>query len=194
MTTNDLFNEIIAITQRNVNLLHSRIQPLSDFQKNWKKDNDSWSINEIIAHLNQYANYYHRVFGRKIARTRFRTPRETFISSPLGRSAWRSMKLGNARNIKRKMKSPRAYNPSLHPEMVKSNTIEIFEKSQQELLSIFELARSVNIRKAKIPISISKIIRFRLGDAFLYVVYHNERHLQQAINILDHPRFPKAEG
>ncbi|MFN5911333.1 MAG: DinB family protein, partial [Bacteroidota bacterium] len=61
-------------------------------------------------------------------------------------------------------------------------------------LSIFELARSVNIRKAKIPISISKIIRFRLGDAFLYVVYHNERHLQQAINILDHPRFPKAEG
>jgi hypothetical protein len=59
------------------------------------------------------------------------------------------------------------------------------------LIHIFDLSSTVNIRKVKIPISISKIIRFRLGDALLYVVYHNQRHFQQALNILNHPKFPK---
>jgi hypothetical protein len=101
------------------------------------------------------------------------------------------MKLGNARNVKRKFKAPRSYNPTYHPELVGKSELHTFEVGQNELLSIFEAARAVNIRKAKIPISISKIIRLRLGDAFLFVVYHNERHVQQALNLIDHPKFPK---
>jgi hypothetical protein len=49
----------------------------------------------------------------------------------------------------------------------------------------------VNLRKVKIPISISKIVRLKLGDALLFVVYHNERHMYQALSILSHAKFPK---
>lgn len=192
MTTSELFEEVRQITEQNIKITRERLMQLSEVQRNWKKDQHSWSINEIFSHLNQYADYYHKAFKRKIEKTRFREPRENFISSPLGRSAWKSMKLGNARNIKRRFKAPRTYNPSLHPEMVKGNDLETFLNGQVELLGIFESAKAINIRKAKIAISISKIVRLRFGDALLFVVYHNERHLQQALNLLGHTKFPSA--
>lgn len=101
------------------------------------------------------------------------------------------MKLGNLQNVKRKMKSPRSYNPVFHPEIVNDSAINDFQEGQNELLGIIRDAAAINIRKAKIPISISKIIRLRFGDALLFVVYHNERHVQQALNLIDHPKFPK---
>jgi AraC-like DNA-binding protein len=191
MTTSELFEEVKRITQNNLDLIRERIIPLSDAQKSWRKDAESWSINDIFCHLNCYADYYHSAFKKKILKTRFREPKENFLSSPLGRSAWKSMKLGNARNVKRKFKSPRSYNPIFHPELLGSKEVEDFERSQTDLLTLFENARKINIRKAKVAISISKIVRLRLGDAFLYVVYHNERHMQQALNLLDNPKFPQ---
>ena len=192
MTTSELFEEARKITQRNIDLLKERIAPLNEQQKNWRKDANSWSINDICAHLNQYADYYHAAFKRKIEKTRFREPRENFLSSPLGKSAWKSMKLGNAHNIKRKFKSPRSYNPLISPEIVTGRDIEQFEARQNELLDLLQSASSINIRKAKIPMSLSKFVRLRLGDAILYVTYHNERHMQQIINLLAHSKFPQS--
>jgi hypothetical protein len=191
MTTLELIQELKSITQENVDFIKKKFSHLNDEQKNWRKDADSWSINEVFAHLNEYALYYHQAFSSKIARTRFRDPKDVFISSPLGRSAWKSMKLGNAKNVKRKFKAQRSYNPSIHPELIKENTIEQFNQYQIELLSIIESAQTVNLRKVKIPISISKIVRLKLGDALLFVVYHNERHMYQALSILSHAKFPK---
>lgn len=191
MTTLELIQELKSITQENVDFIKKKFSHLNDEQKNWKKDADSWSINEVFAHLNEYSLYYHQAFSSKIAHTRFRDPKDAFISSPLGRSAWKSMKLGNAKNVKRKFKAQKSYNPSIHPEHVKENTIEQFNQYQIELLSIIDSAQTVNLRKVKIPISISKIVRLKLGDALLFVVYHNERHMYQALSILSHAKFPK---
>jgi hypothetical protein len=191
MTTADLIHELKSITQENINFIKKKFSHLNDDQKNWRKDLDSWSINEIFAHLNEYALYYHQAFSSKINRTRFRDTKDVFISSPLGRSAWKSMKLGNAKNVKRKFKAQRTYNPSIHPELLKEQAIEQFNESQVELLSIIDRAQTVNLRKVKIPISISKIVRLKLGDALLFVVYHNERHMYQALSILSHSKFPK---
>lgn len=192
MTTTELLDEVKQVTTKNIKVLRERILHLTDEQRKWRKDPSSWNINEIFAHLNEYASYYHKAFARKIEKTRFRTPRENFISSPLGRSAWKSMKLGNLQNVKRKMKAPRSYNPSLNNAMVSGQDAQEFETGQLELLNIIESAAKINIRKAKIPISISKIVRLRFGDALLFVVYHNERHVQQALNLIDHPNFPKS--
>ncbi len=190
MTTTQLVQELKGITQRNIDFIKARFSHLSDHQKNWKKDSESWSINEVFAHLNQYAEYYHGTIAAKLEKTRFKEPKDIFISSPLGRSAWKSMKLGHAQNIKRKFKAPKSYNPNLHPDLVTGSDVETFEKGQEKLLTIIDRSSQVNMRKVKIPISISKIVRLRLGDALLFIVYHNERHMQQALNILSHSKFP----
>ncbi len=191
MTTNELIKEIKSITEANLVLINNQLINLSETQKNWKLNESTWSIIEIMAHLNKFANYYHHTFINYIHKTKFNSPSENFISSPLGRSAWKSMKLGNANNVKRKFKSLRIFNPVYEKQLIKGNDIELFRDNLKELFSIIESSKNVNIRKVKIPISISKLIRFRLGDAFLWVVYHNERHLQQATNLMNHPKFPK---
>ena len=38
--------------------------------------------------------------------------------------------------------------------------------------------------KTRIPISINKWIKIKLGDTFRFVIYHNERHIQQAKRVL----------
>ncbi len=191
MTTIQLIEELTRITQANLDQIKKHFSHLNEEQKNWRSDENSWSISDIFAHLNEYANYYHPTFLAKIEKTKYTEPKDVFVPSPLGRSAWKSMKLGNAQNVKRKFKSPKQYNPLLHPEIVKGNDIENFADTQRDMLTIIERASKVNLRKVKIPISISKIVRLRLGDALLFVVYHNERHLQQALNILKNKKFPK---
>jgi hypothetical protein len=191
MTSADLIEEIKTITNDNLELIRSRFLKLSEEQKKWKVNDASWNVNEIFAHLNQFAIYYQLTFKIKIARTKFKSPSETFISSPLGRSVWSSMKLGNAKNVKRKMKAVKSYNPLFDNSLVKGNDVEEFEKNLLDMQDIIGSSKKINLRKIKIPISISKLIRLKLGDAFLFVVYHNERHLQQALNLVNNPNFPK---
>lgn len=191
MTTQWLLEEVAGITERNLEHIKKKFSAYSDDQLNWKPNAAVWSCNEVFAHLNAYATFYHEAFNRKIEQTRFRIPSVTFTSSPLGRSAWQSMKLGKEKNIKRKFNAPKDYNPTVTASLVKSDTLQEFTVKQKELLDILEKSVAVNIRKVKVPISISKIVRLRLGDAFLFVAYHNERHMQQAINLTKHPQFPK---
>lgn len=190
MSTKALFREIERVTNENILNIEENFIPLNDNQLNWKIRSDVWSIREIFAHVYEYAKYYHSSFSKKIDTTRFREPSENFISSPLGKSMWSAMKLGKAGNVKRKIKSQKLYNPLIVKSIVTDHSLVDFLKSQKELLQIIERAKTVNIRKAKIKLANNTVIKFRLGDAFLYVVYHNQRHIQQALNFLKHPKFP----
>lgn len=164
---------------------------LSEKQLNWRPNPGIWSIAEVLAHLNSYARYYHPTIQRKIESTRFRNVKEDFMSSPLGKSAWKSMKLGRLNNVKRKFKAPKGHNPTIDTDLVKGTEVQDFIEQQNELMRIIESSAEVNVRKVKIPISISKIVRLRLGDALLFITYHNERHMQQILNLKTHKNFPK---
>jgi hypothetical protein len=193
MTSKQLLEEIKGITSTNIEVIRKRIIFLNDEQKSWKPNKNAWSINEIFAHLNEFVKFYHPTFQQAIATTKYTDPVEIYTPSPLGKSAWKSMKLGNLKNIKRKFKSARSYNPSIDKSLIKGEDVSNFESAQKELIEIIDSAYSVNLRKVKVPVSISKIIRFRLGDALLFVTYHNERHMQQALNVVNHPLFPRKK-
>jgi len=191
MTGEEVINDLKKLTAENCTLVEKKMKHLSEDQLNWKPSADSWSLNEVFAHLNEYARFYHAAFQEKIVSTKFRTPSQNFMSSPLGRAAWKSMKLGNAKNVKRKFRAISSYNPSVTAGIVKGNDCQLFIDRQYDLLEILESAKSINIRKVKTPISLSKIIKFRIGDAFYFVIYHNERHIQQALNVLNNANFPR---
>ena len=191
MTTKELIRIATDITEENISQAEKWMHKLSENQLNWRPNPGIWSVAEILAHLNSYSKYYHPVFKSKIDGTRFRNAKDEFVSSPLGRSAWKSMKLGRLKNVKRKFKAPKSQNPTVVPSLITGNEAEEFVKNQRELLDIFALAQTVNMRKVKIPISISKIVRLKLGDALLFVVYHNERHMQQLSDLKKSPNFPR---
>lgn len=191
MTTSELIQILTNITKENVDNVKKFTSKLSDDQLRWRPNPGIWSVAEVLAHLNEYAAYYHPTILKKIETTRFTNTKEEFMSSPLGRSAWKSMKLGNARNVKRKFKAPKGQNPTLHPELVTGNEVNSFLEYQDEMMRIIDQSQTVNLRRVKVPISISKIVRLRLGDALLFVIYHNQRHVQQIINLVTHKNFPK---
>jgi hypothetical protein len=191
MTTQWVFNEVATITEKNINHLKSRFSKYSESQMNWKPNPTTWSLAEIFAHLNAYGIFYHQVINERIDRTRFRIPRINYTSSPLGKSAWMSMKLGNARNVKRKFNAPSEYNPTTNTSLVSGNEIELLIAGQNQFLTIIEKSVSVNLKKVKVPLSMSKLVRLRLGDALLFVAYHNDRHMEQALNLTKNAQFPK---
>lgn len=191
--TNELVADLKKITEDNIAIVTKKFKHLSDEQKTWRPSPDSWNVLEVFSHLNIYSAFYNSAFIEKIQKTKFKEAKETFVSSPLGRSAWKSMKLGRANNVKRKFKAPKNYNPSNSPGLVSDDAIEKFTDNQRVMVEILDMAKTVNLRKVKIPISISKIVRLRLGDALMFVIYHNERHIQQALNIITHPKFPKKK-
>jgi hypothetical protein len=192
--TLELLTELRIITEEGLELATKKLAHLGENQLNWSPTADSWSISEVLAHLNSYSSYYNNALSERIQNTKFREPKELFVSSPLGRSAWISMKLGNAKNIKRKFKAPRTSNPRYDNTLVKGNDFELFIAHQNTMLDILEKAKTINIRKAKVKISISRIIRLRFGDALMFVIYHNQRHMQQIINLMQHPKFPKKHA
>ena len=67
-----------------------------------------------------------------------------------------------------------------------------FRKYQDDLILLIEKARYYNLNTLKINSSIGRIIRFKLGDAFRFVIAHNQRHIQQTINVLQMDGFPEG--
>ncbi|PWH87052.1 DinB family protein [Brumimicrobium oceani] len=187
----DLLLNLKNITESNIALVSKKCVHLGDNQLKWKPSKDSWNIQEVLSHLNSYSSYYHHIFIEKIQNTKYTSSKENFVPSPLGRSAWKSMKLGRLNNIKRKFRAPKNLNPSITPELIDHDPVTNFVNNQKDLISILENAEKVSLKRVKIPISISKMVRLRLGDALMFVIYHNERHIQQVKNVLSHPNFPK---
>ena len=81
MTTKQLIEDVRLITMNNLELIRKKISFLNEDQKSWKINQSSWSINEIFAHMNDYAKFYHSTFLERIEKTRFREPNSIFMSS-----------------------------------------------------------------------------------------------------------------
>ena len=64
------------------------------------------------------------------------------------------------------------------------SVVRKFIQHQETLLQYLFQARTVDLAKTRIPISIAKIIRLKLGDILLFVINHTDRHLVQASKLL----------
>lgn len=65
------------------------------------------------------------------------------------------------------------------------NSIERFLEQQRQILELLKKSRKVSLSKTKTYISISKLIKLKLGDTLKVLIYHNERHIVQATKVLD---------
>jgi hypothetical protein len=61
-----LTENLTAIVEENISLVKSELTELTEEQLNWRPSQDSWSIREILAHLNSYSIYYQNTMEIKI--------------------------------------------------------------------------------------------------------------------------------
>jgi|694.fasta_scaffold33216_5 hypothetical protein len=189
--TQILLNELKQINASCLRFVEDKLQDLSDQQLKWKPNAKSWSILEVFAHLNAHAHYYQNIIHKKIIEHKGTEPSAIFVSSPLGRATWRLVQLGKMRNIKRRVKSARVFNPEYFGLDIERQEMQVFLEYLKGMVQILAEAEQVNLRKIKLPMAVSKFVYLRLGDALMFHVYHNDRHVEQINQLLNHKKFPK---
>ena len=149
-------------------------RPLEDI--NQKPSPEKWSALECLEHLNKYGDFY---LPEIRARLKEANPGNgtTFKSGFLG-NKFALMMLPGAKP----MQTFKNMNPSISG--LRKNVLDEFIAQQKEMLELIDDCQNYKLTKIKTSISISKWIKLKLGDTLRVVIYHNQRHLEQAKNAL----------
>jgi hypothetical protein len=175
INANTLRDELLHSTDRLITVARG-FKELSPEQLNHKSNPDSWSILECVEHLNLYGDFYLPAIAQQMQIQSATKPGVVFRSGLIGNYFAGLMKGMNGK-IK-KMKSPPDKNPA--HSALSSTTIDRFIKQQERMKALIQQSQEADLTKVKVPITLTTLVRLRLGDTFRFVVYHNERHIAQA--------------
>jgi hypothetical protein len=175
LNSDALINELLLITERASDQVR-KFKQLKDDQLNFRNSPDEWSVLECIEHLNLYGDFYLPEIERQVIVSKGGRKSGTFKSGIIGNYFANLMKVKDGKV--KKLKSPKDKNPVNRDLTITS--LERFLKQQELLKSLLQQAKTVDLTRTKVPISLTKFIKLRLGDTFRFFVYHIERHICQA--------------
>ncbi len=107
-------------------------------------------------------------------------------------AVYRSVKLGKLKNVKRKLKTTKDYNPLINTSLSLDNVVSEYVEHIKEFKEVLKEGMKINLRKTKCPLSLRPVVKLNLGDALIFTAYHNERHIEQMKNVIALPSFPKS--
>lgn len=183
MKTHNSIRLIAQLQQQTESILNIAIQQ-------WQMTNPSvfkqqpaegaWSAMQCLGHLNAYGDYYLPAIEKAIkeVKDQNKTGSETFTPGWLGNYFTNLMMPKENGVPSKKMKAPKNY--TTNNEGDSDCTIAKFIDQQEKLLILLEEAKEVNFNSVRIPISIAKFIKLKLGDVFMFLIAHNLRHVKQA--------------
>ncbi|MBL4650831.1 MAG: DinB family protein [Aureispira sp.] len=179
MKSNELLQEVETATLALLKIAEENFVPLSSEALNQKPTPQKWSIAESLEHLNYYSNYYNKAIKIALDKAQEKQWKEVpvFTSTWLGKKSIKSVHPNNTKATK----TPQALNPS--SSTVQPDVVLRFIAAQEEFLTLIEAAQNVNLNKAKVRIEVFKLLKLRLGDLFLFMIAHNQRHCNQALRV-----------
>jgi hypothetical protein len=140
-----------------------------------------WSVAQILEHLNSYGRIYLPQIDKAISSSQ--SKREAWFNSGyLGNYFTNIMKPKDVFDVKNKMKAFKAHTPEnkLNPGKV----LDEFVEQQHKLLQLLEMAKQKSLNSIRIPLSVTKLIKLKLGDTFRFLIGHEQRHFVQARNAI----------
>lgn len=176
----DLRSDINAV----LNVTHTRIRPRTDAVNLQQPAPGSWSVVQCLEHLNGYGHHYIPRLQAAISRGEQQqlSAKPVFRSSWLGNYFTNLMKPKEDGGLRSKMQAPKGHRPA--PQADAQAVIAEFILQQEQLLELVDRAAKVDIRKLKVPTSLSKFIRLSTGDTLRFLVAHEQRHMLQALRAL----------
>lgn len=175
----DLIDSLIADTQR-IKTEVKGFESLSKEDLNYKPTPDEWSVLECIEHLNIADAHYIGQFDKKLTKVAASDNME-FKPGWIGNYFVKMIKPREDGTIPSPMKTMRKFIPEVN---VQYDTLEKFIEDQDRLIEALEKSKTLDLNKVKITSAIGPIVTFRLGDAFRFLIGHNQRHLIQAQRVL----------
>ena len=135
-----------------------------------------WSIAQVLEHLNGYNRYYLTEMEKALQGNRVSVA-AVFKPGFIGNYFTNLMQPKEDGTIAKKMSAPTEYN--FGPDLDAAKVLNEFISGQQKLIILFDKARKADIGGLKVPISISRWIKLKLGDSFRFLVAHQLRHFMQ---------------
>jgi len=179
-TRQRLLTEIQAIRKT----VEQEFVTLADEQLLWKPAPERWGVLECLAHLNAASQYYTNQIKLKFSKGMPASTATDFDLSFNGK-----MMLGFVDpKSPRKIPSPSMFKPKPY-QLEASKVVARYLNILQELEESLQKAEDVDWN-VKIISPFTSLLKFRLGDVFLFVVAHHQRHLNQALRVLQEPSFP----
>ena len=174
-TTNEaLVSELVNyVKQHREQAMNLRSMAEKDLRH--KPSENAWNALECIEHLNRYGRFYLPEIVKRLEEKRQATPQSLFRSTWLGNYFAESLKPKAKLNSMKTFTNMNPTGSSTSPA-----AIDEFIAQQDELLILLKQCLTTDLVKTRTSISISKLIRIRLGDTLRVVIYHNDRHLAQA--------------
>lgn len=175
ITRADLLEKLVRKVQDHKQQATHNFSEMAVSDLNRLSPTGGWSIAQCLDHLNSYGNYYLPVIRQKLELSLSDDSGKVFESGWLGSYF---IKMMDPETGKKKYKAFKGHIPetNLDPGRV----LHEFLRQQEELKILLLLSADRNLTDIRIPISIGKFIRLKLGDVFQFIIAHNERHIQQA--------------
>jgi hypothetical protein len=179
MKSNELLQEVKIATLAILKIAEENFAPLSSEDLNQKPNPQKWSIAECLEHLNYYSSYYNKNIKLALEQAQKKQWKAVpvFTSTWIGKKSIESVHPSNAKPAK----TLNALNPS--SSTVQPDVVLRFIAAQKEFLALIEAAQNVNLNKAKVRIEVFKLLKLRLGDLFLFMAAHHQRHCNQALRV-----------
>ncbi len=170
-----LLNDLITQTNKATVIING-FKSLPADELNFKKSAESWSILECLEHLNLYGDFYLPEIEKQLLAAPKSLEAKVFKSGWLGNYFANSMLPKNGKL--NKMKTFKKMDPANSNLPV--TTIDRFLKQQESLLNLLRMAENVDLTKTTTGITLTSLLRFRVGDTFRFYINHIERHVAQA--------------
>lgn len=182
----ELRNPFIADVMRRAEqvALHARQigEPLTREQLLWRPGNKAWSAGECFEHLTITGSLYNERIRNAVA-----------AASPVEGSPppWRAT-LGGRFLIKgvtsrRRLRTAGVFKPI---EGVRNHVVEEFLRVHSQLSELMLASDGFDVNAVRIASPVTRLIRLNLGDTFMVLTLHAQRHLDQAERVTGNAGFP----
>ncbi|WP_295772574.1 DinB family protein [uncultured Mucilaginibacter sp.] len=138
-----------------------------------------WSIAQVLEHLNFYHNFYLPEIEKAFSKHKrvHNNDNLKFTSGRIGGYLTEIMQPDAAGKVSNKTKAFKDYIPA--PHLDAENVLSSFLQNQIKLAAIIEQAQHYDLNTLRVPMSITRLIRLKLGDLLRVLVVHQQRHLVQ---------------
>ncbi len=159
---------------------------LNETQFNWRPSPRDWSIAECLLHLNIVGDRWVHILEPVLTEARAHGPRSQgpFAFSGLGKR----ILARTEPPAKHKSKAPRTFTPADGQPI--TAVLPTFHHLQGQLALQLEQASGLDLARIKVPTPEMRLVRFNLHLTFAWIAAHERRHLWQARQVLNHPKFP----
>ncbi|MBI4852063.1 MAG: DinB family protein [Acidobacteria bacterium] len=187
MPMNKNFSELLAKFQNTTNQVVSSFQNLTPNQINWKPSANEWSVGQCIDHLIVTNSCYFPVLEKVL-----NGEKKTFWEKlPFLPNFFGNMLLGFLEDDKKKLKAPKAFEPS--QSSVDTDVISKLRESQTKLEKLIQKTSHLELDKTIITSPVSPIVTYSLLHAYNILTTHDNRHFEQALRVYKLTNFPRNQ-